>query len=344
MHMHAHPPDPNLGRYWERLLAPYMKAHNGRALFQLLSTAALYAFGWVLMTYSLSWSYGLTLLLAVPTVGLLTRLFIFQHDCGHGSFFRSRRANNALGGVLGVLTLTPYRYWRRTHAIHHATSGDLDRRTFGDIKTLTVEEYRALTGFGRLKYRLYRHPLTLFVVGPIWQFFLKHRLPLDMPRSWKREWASVHWTNAGLLLGAGLGCWIFGWKVFLLVQIPISLLSGVLGIWLFYVQHQFEDTYWRKNPDWSFERAGIEGSSYYELPRWLHWFTGNIGYHHVHHLASRIPNYHLPRCFRTVQELHGVTRLTLWSSLRCARLRLWDEASQRLISFGELRRLRRQPS
>jgi len=296
------------------------------------------------MAYSLSWSYGLTLLLAVPTVGLLTRLFIFQHDCGHGSFFRSRRANNALGGVLGVLTLTPYRYWRRTHAIHHATSGDLDRRTFGDIKTLTVEEYRALTGFGRLKYRLYRHPLTLFVVGPIWQFFLKHRLPLDMPRSWKREWASVHWTNAGLLLGAGLGCWIFGWKVFLLVQIPISLLSGVLGIWLFYVQHQFEDTYWRKNPDWSFERAGIEGSSYYELPRWLHWFTGNIGYHHVHHLASRIPNYHLPRCFRTVQELHGVTRLTLWSSLRCARLRLWDEASQRLISFGELRRLRRQPS
>jgi omega-6 fatty acid desaturase (delta-12 desaturase) len=342
MHMHAHhPPDPDLGRYWERLLAPYMKPHDGRAVFQVLTTATLYALGWLLMFYTLRWSYLLTLALAVPTVGMLTRLFIFQHDCGHGSFFRSRRANNALGGVLGVLTLTPYRYWRRTHAIHHATSGDLDRRSFGDIETLTVEEYRALSRFGRIKYRLYRHPLTLFVVGPVFQFFIKHRLPLDMPRSWKREWASVHWTNAGLLLGAGLGCWLFGWKAFLAVQIPISLLSGILGIWLFYVQHQFEDTYWRKNPDWSFERAGIEGSSYYDLPRWLHWFTGNIGYHHVHHLASRIPNYRLAECFRKVQELHGVTRLTFWSSLRCARLRLWDETNQRLISFGELRKLER---
>ncbi len=333
------PPSPSLNAYWQKLLAPYMRAHNGKAIFQLVTTAGLFAGTWLLMLWSLELSYWLTLALALPAVGLFTRLFIFQHDCGHGSFFRSRRANNALGAVLGVLTLTPYRYWRRTHAIHHATSGDLDHRTFGEVDTLTVAEYRQRSRWGRLRYRLYRHPFVLFVVGPAYQFVLKHRLPFDMPLAWRQEWASVMWTNAGIVALA-LAAWgVLGLERFLLVQLPITLLGGAIGVWLFYVQHQFEDTYWRVHPEWDFHRAGIEGSSFYDLPRVLHWFTGNIGFHHVHHLASRIPNYRLAECFRKVAELRQVTRLTFWSSLKCLRLRLWDEQNRRLVGFRELRRL-----
>ncbi len=326
-------------RYWNRLLSPYSRADNRRAAFQLVTTFLLFAGIWALMLLSLQVHYALTLLLSVPAAGMLTRLFIFQHDCGHGSFFRSHRANTLVGTALGVLTLTPYHYWRRTHAIHHATSGDLDRRTFGDIETRTVKEYLAMSRWQRLYYRVYRNIFVILFIGPFYQFVLKHRLPLDIPRSWKREWTSVLITNVGLAALVAIAWMTIGIGPFLLVQIPITLVSGALGIWLFYVQHQFEDTYWREHPEWDFHRAGIEGSSYYDLPRVLHWFTGNIGYHHVHHLASRIPNYHLARCFKEVPELHKVTRLTLRESVRCARLHLWDEASQRLVSFSQLRRV-----
>jgi omega-6 fatty acid desaturase (delta-12 desaturase) len=339
----AEPPSDSLSRYWNRLLAQYADANNRKAAFQLLTTGALFALNWYLMLRSLSGPYWITLLLAVPAVGLLTRLFIFQHDCGHGSFFRSRKANNAVGALLGILTLTPYRYWRRTHAIHHATSGDLDRRTFGDVATLTVKEYLSRSRWGRLKYRLYRNPFVLLVLGSPYQFFLKHRFPLDLPLAWKKEWASVMWTNLGIAAAVALAWKWIGLEQLLLVQLPISLFGGALGIWLFYIQHQFEDTYWREHPDWSFHRAGIEGSSFYDLPRVLHWFTGNIGYHHVHHLDSRIPNYRLAECYRQVGELHQVTRLTLRKSLHCARLHLWDEHQQRLVSFRHLRTLTAGP-
>ena len=330
-------------RYWNRLLAPYASADNRKASFQLLTTATLFALNWALMLRSLRGPYWFTLLLALPAAGLLTRLFIFQHDCGHGSFFRSRTANHAVGSLLGTLLLTPYSYWRRTHAIHHATSGDLDRRTFGDVKTLTVQEYLRLSRWGRLKYRLYRNPFVLLGLGPTYQFLVKHRFPYDIPRTWKREWASVMWTNLGIAALVALAWKLIGLESFLLVQLPITLIGGALGIWMFYIQHQFEDTYWRDHPEWSFHRAGLEGSSFYDLPGILHWFTGNIGFHHIHHLASRIPNYRLKECFRQVPELHHVTHLSLRDSLRCARLHLWDEHQGRLVGFRHLRTLRARP-
>jgi omega-6 fatty acid desaturase (delta-12 desaturase) len=331
-------------KYWSNLLEPYMAAIDRKAWFQLVTTAGLLALNWFLMLKSLQLSYWLTLLLAIPAVGLQIRLFIFLHDCGHSSFFKSRKLNNAVGAVIGVVTLTPFAYWRRTHAIHHGTSGDLDRRGLGDVATITVKEYSARSWWGRLRYRIYRHPFVLLVIGPFYQFVLKQRLPLDIPRTWKREWASVMWTNLAIAAAVVAGWQLFGLQRFLLVQGPIILFSGTLGVWLFYIQHQFEDTYWREHKEWDFYRAGIEGSSLYDLPALLHWFTGNIGFHHVHHLAAAIPNYRLKKCFTEVSELHHVTRLTLWTSFRSARLHLWDEVSGRLVSFRQYRRqLKQQP-
>ena len=326
-------------RYWNQLLAPYMKSNNRKAWFQLLTTCAMFTFIWYVMLLSLEGPYWVTLLLALIGVGLFTRIFIFQHDCGHASFFKSRSLNNSVGFFLGVLTLTPYSYWRRAHAHQHATSGDLDRRSLGDVDTLTVKEYLALSRWGRIKYRMYRHPVTLFLLGGVWLFVLKHRFPWDIPRSWKKEWASVIWTNLAIVGLVALAWNVIGIERFLLVQLPITIIGGSIGIWLFYIQHQFEDTYWRNTSEWNFHRAGIEGSSLYDLPSILHWFTGNIGFHHIHHLASRIPNYRLKECFRKVPEVHGVTRLTFWQSLRSARLHLWDEDSRKLVGFGFLRTL-----
>jgi acyl-lipid omega-6 desaturase (Delta-12 desaturase) len=327
------PPTPD----WNALLAPYKGGELRSSLFQLLSTALLFVVSWTLMVQSLAVGYWLTLLLAFPTAGLVTRLFIIQHDCGHGSFFRSAAANRWVGATLGVVTLTPYQYWRRTHAIHHATSGDLDGREMGEINTLTVEEYLALSRWGKLCYRLYRNTAVLLVLGPLYQFVLKHRLPLDMPKGWRREWASVLGTDAALAMVLVVMWKTIGLGTFAAVHLPVVAISGALGVWLFYVQHQFEDTYWETHPQWDFHRAGLEGSSYFDLPPVLHWFTGNIGYHHVHHLSSRIPNYRLRACMEEVPELRHVTRLTLLGSLRCARLKLWDPERRRLIGFRELR-------
>jgi acyl-lipid omega-6 desaturase (Delta-12 desaturase) len=325
---------------WNALLAPYKGGDLSRSLFQLVTTAALFVASWLLMVWSLSVGYWLTLLLAVPTAGLVTRLFIIQHDCGHGSFFRSATANRWVGATLGVVTLTPYQYWRRCHAIHHATSGDLDHRELGDINTLSVGEYLALSRRGRLLYRLYRSMPVLLLLGPFYQFVLKHRFPFDMPRSWVKEWRSVLGTDAALAAVLLVAWKTIGLGALAAVHLPVVMISGALGVWLFYVQHQFEDTYWELHPEWDFHRAGLEGSSYLDLPPVLHWFTGNIGYHHVHHLSSRIPNYRLRACMEQVPELSRVTKLTVWGSLRCARLKLWDPESRRLIGFRELRALR----
>jgi omega-6 fatty acid desaturase (delta-12 desaturase) len=289
------------------------------------------------MWVTLDLGYWLCLLLALPAAGFLVRLFMIQHDCGHGAFFRHRLANDWVGRLIGVLTLTPYDFWRRTHATHHATSGNLDRRGTGDIDTLTVDEYLARSQWGRLRYRVYRHPIIMFGIGPVYLFTLRHRLPVGHMRGGWQPWLSTMATNVAIAALVATMIWLTSFGAFLLVHLPIMLLAGSIGVWLFYVQHQFEDTVWAHDRAWDLHKAALHGSSYYDLPHVLRWFTANIGAHHIHHLCSRIPCYRLPLVLRDYPELSGIGRLTLVQSFRCVRLVLWDEGQRRLISFREVR-------
>jgi omega-6 fatty acid desaturase (delta-12 desaturase) len=333
----------NDARAWTQRLLRYREPSHWRSIVEIgISVGPLVAL-WVLMW--LSYRYGfwwLTLLLAVPAAGFLVRLFMIQHDCGHGAFFRHRLANDWIGRVLGILTFTPYDLWRRTHSIHHATSGSLERRGIGDIDTLTVNEYLALSRWGRLKYRLYRHPAVMFGIGPAYLFIVQHRLPVGLMRAGLTPWLSTLGTNAAIAIIAGLLIWQIGFGAFVLVHLPIILLAATMGVWLFYVQHQFEHTVWADNTTWNLHEVALHGSSYYVLPGFLSWFTANIGIHHVHHLCSKIPYYRLPRVLREHPELGAIGRLTLWDSIKCVRLALWDENEKKLISFREMRKLQAQ--
>jgi len=324
-------------RAWTQILARYRQPHNGRGVVEIAITIVPLIALWVLVWVCLDLSYWLSLLLAVPAAGFLVRLFMIQHDCSHGAFFRHRHANDWIGRIIGVLTLTPYGFWRRTHAMHHASSGNLGRRGFGDVDTLTVEEYRTRSRWGRLRYRLYRHPFIMFGIGPAYLFLLQHRLPVGMMRNGWQPWLSTMATNFAIALIAATLIWFIGVKAFLLVHLPIMLLASSIGVWLFYVQHQFEHTTWQNDEDWKLHDAALHGSSHYDLPALLRWFTANIGVHHVHHLCSRIPYYRLPRALRDYPELRGLGRLTLLQSFRCVRLVLWDETQRRLVSFREAR-------
>ena len=321
---------------WTKILARYREPSRTRSITELVITIVPLVVLWVLMWATLDLGYWFCLLLAVPAAGLLVRAFMIQHDCGHGAFFRHRLANDWVGRVLGVLTLTPYDFWRRTHAIHHASSGNLDQRGIGDIDTLTVREYLALSRWGRLRYRLYRHPIVMFGIGPAYLFILQHRLPVGLMRRGWQPWLSTMATNAAIAAVIGTLIWFIGIGSFLLVHLPIMLLAASVGVWLFYVQHQFEDTFWAEDRTWNVHTAALHGSSHYDLPAVLRWFSANIGVHHVHHLCSRIPYYRLPDVLREHPELVATGRLTLIESLRCVRLVLWDERKRRLISFREM--------
>lgn len=320
-----------------RHVAAFRTSDSVRALCELAVTVVPLALLWVLMWLALDVHYALTLVLAVPAAGLLVRLFLIQHDCGHGAFFPTRRANDWVGRCIGVLTLTPYEYWRRTHAMHHAGTGNLDRRGVGDVDTLTVDEFARRGAWGRLRYRLYRSPFVLFVIGPAFVFVLQHRLPVGLLRAGWWPWLSTMGTNAAILALATGSALLLGLQTFLLVQLPITLIAASIGVWLFYVQHQFEDTYWRAGGDWGFHEAALFGSSHYVLPWPLRWLTANIGLHHIHHLCSAVPFYRLHAVLRTRPELAAVNRVTLWQSLRLVRLTLWDERLGRLVSFGQAR-------
>jgi acyl-lipid omega-6 desaturase (Delta-12 desaturase) len=320
------------------ILARYRTSDLARSWREVALTVLPLAALWTSMWALTHVSYWLSLALAVPTAGFLLRLFMIQHDCGHGAFFPGRAMNDWVGRVSGVLTLTPYDYWKRTHAAHHATTGNLGRRGMGDIDTLTVEEYLGRSRLGRLGYRLYRHPVTLFAIGPAYLFLLQHRIPLGLMRGagWK-PWVSAMSTNAAIAAVAALLMWLIGPAAFVMVHGPVMMLAAAMGVWLFYVQHQFEGAVWAREEEWSLPHAALHGSTYYDLPSVLRWFSANIGVHHVHHLASRIPFYRLPEVLRDHPELAGFGRLTLTQSFGCIRYALWDEDAGRMISFRNLR-------
>jgi omega-6 fatty acid desaturase (delta-12 desaturase) len=325
------PPSPS----WQKIVAPYARPDLRRALAQLLDTGLPFLLLMVALLCGAKYHPWLTLPLAVPAALFLVRLFIIQHDCGHGSFFASRRANDLLGRALGVLTLTPYAFWRKAHAVHHASSGNLDRRGTGDIDTLTVREYLSQPVWRRLLYRIYRHPVVLFGLGPIYIFVIRNRIPVGDSLRHRKIWGSIVGTNAALAAIVLLLLLTAGVRAFMLGYLPVILLAASIGIWLFYVQHQFENAYWATGSDWDFYTAALKGGSFYDLPVVLHWLTGSIGFHHIHHACSKVPNYRLRACFEENPEFRNARRLTLLGSLKCARLSLWDEERQLLVSFRQ---------
>jgi omega-6 fatty acid desaturase (delta-12 desaturase) len=322
-------------REWLGLLNGYRRPELRRSILELLLTAGPLIALWLLAWFALSISVWLTLLITIPAAGFLVRLFLIQHDCGHGSFFRKRATNDWVGRILGVLTLTPYDIWQRSHATHHASTGNLDLRGVGDIQTLTVAEYQALSLLQRLQYRVYRHPLILFGIGPAYQFVVAHRLPAGY---WSnvRFWISSMATNIGIAAFVVLMIWLVGAQAFFVVHLPIVLLASSIGVWLFYIQHQFEDAHWEKMDHWNVHDAALHGSSHYDLPQPLRWLTANIGIHHIHHLCARIPYYRLSDVLKDYPELANVKRITLLESFQYARLQLWCTEQKRLISFREL--------
>ncbi|GAA5496808.1 fatty acid desaturase [Rubritalea halochordaticola] len=324
---------------WKAIVSEFQKPNAWRASWQILNSIGGYGVLWYLMYLSLSVSWWLTIPLALLAAGFLIRIFIIFHDCGHGSFYKSAKANHFWGFVTGLLTFTPYYHWKWEHSIHHATAGNLERRGVGDVMTLTVREYLESSRWKKFSYRLSRNPFILFVIAPLLIFLIMQRFPSAKAK--RRERISVHTMNlAIILLAAGL-ITVFGFIPWLVIQVVIMSVAGSGGFWLFYVQHQYEDAYWEHAEAWEYTDAAIKGSSYYKLPKVLQWFTGNIGFHHIHHLSPRIPNYNLERCHRSHPMFEEVKPMTLFRSLKSISLRLWDEKTHKLISFGKLKRQRK---
>ena len=325
---------------WKDIVAPYQRSSTGRALWQLTSTLIPYVLLWYVIYHAREVSLWLTIPPAILAGALLVRLFIIFHDCGHGSYFSSRRANDIVGFITGALTFTPYDHWRWQHAIHHGTAGHLDKRGTGDIWTMTVREYLEASRWRRFGYRLTRHPLVLFVAAPLYLFLIGHRFA--SPKAGRRQRRSVWWMNLVFAGAAASLSWIYGIGPYLLIQATVILVAGAAGVWLFYVQHQFEDAYWERGENWDYTAAALRGSSFYKLPRVLQWFSANIGFHHIHHLSPRIPNYNLQKCHERERLFQQVKPITLWSSLNCLTFHFWDEQSGKLVSYAHMRQIRRR--
>ncbi len=329
---------------WGDKVKKYQRPNIKKAFGQMLTSFLPFLGLWVLMYFSLEWSYWITLGLAALNAFFLVRIFIIQHDCGHQSFFKSRKWNNAVGFVCSFFSFIPYKYWAKSHNFHHAHSGQLEYRGIGDISTLTVKEFRELSKFGRFKYRLYRNPFSLFLIGPLYYMFVSQRLPIaGMQMGWKKVQWSQFFSNIYLILVFSLLIITLGWKKFFLVHVPIIVLFGIIAIWFFYVQHQHKETYKQWKENWEYLLAAIKGSSYYKLPKVFQWLSGNIGFHHIHHLSSFIPNYNLEKCNKEnpIFEKY-VTVLTFRESLKCMFNKLWDEEKERMISFREFYRLEKK--
>jgi omega-6 fatty acid desaturase (delta-12 desaturase) len=325
---------------WKKTVARYQQPSIWRGAWQIANTLIPYAGLWYLMHFTVAISWWLTIPVAILAGGFLVRAFIIFHDCTHGSFFKSATANHVLGTMMGALTFVAYFHWRWEHSIHHATSGDLDRRGTGDVWTLTVQEYLESSRWKRFAYRLARNPVVLFVLAPLALFLVIERVPsLKAP---PRERYSVYWNNLAIgAIAAGM-IWLFGLKAYLIIQTTVVLVAGSAGVWLFYVQHQFEGVYWERNTNWDYATAALQGSSFYKLPKVLQWFSGNIGFHHIHHLSPRIPNYNLERCHKSEPLFQTVKPVTLVSSLKSFTFRLWDEQRRRLVGYDHLAAVARQ--
>lgn len=327
---------------WVPIVKKYAVPNVWKSIWQMINSLLPFFGIWVLMVYTLRISYWLTLPLAFLNALFLMRIFIIQHDCGHNSFFKSTKVNNFIGSLLGIITLTPYYHWRKMHAMHHAGSGDLDFRGFGDIDTITVEEYKALPFWGKFKYRFYRHPLIMFLVGPVIVFLVAHRLPLQLEKGERRERDSVYATNWTLIIIFTILGSYLGYLNLLMLWLPIMVFGSIIGVYLFYVQHQFEDTYWRWHEEWNYADAALQGSSFFKLPKVLQWFSGNIGFHHVHHLSPLIPNYNLEKAHYENPLFQRAQTITLLTSFKTVFLHLWDEKTRKLISWRDYYRMTRQ--
>ncbi|WP_017729118.1 fatty acid desaturase [Halalkalibacterium ligniniphilum] len=318
-------------------VAPFEKSDAKSSIRQMLNTFLPFILLWFLAYQSLSISFWLTLALAVVAAGFVVRIFIIFHDCCHGSFFKSKKANDILGTITGIITMFPYEKWKRDHAIHHATSSNLDKRGTGDVWIMTVDEYVAASFKERLAYRLYRNPFIMFGLGPLYLFLITNRL--NRKGAKRKERINMYVINTSIVAVYALMIWAIGWQAFLIIQGPVLFVAGLLGIWLFYVQHQFEDSYFEDETEWDYVKAAVDGSSYYKLPKVLQWVTGNIGYHHVHHLSPRVPNYHLEKVHETTPPLQKATTITIGSSLKSIRFRLYDEKRKTFVSFKEVKHL-----
>ncbi len=331
---------------WRKIVVKYQKPSIKKAVFQIANTLIPMLLCWIAMAYVYDYNVPSTYWYALPFAlivgGLTIRVFIIFHDCGHQSFFKSRKANDIVGYIMGVITFTPYKLWHWEHAIHHSTAGNLDHREEGGVWTMTVEEYEASSKPMKLVYRLVRNPFFLFTIAPIFLFIIWQRFSVKNAKMHDRR--SVWWTNLSVAIMVGLGCWLLEWQEYVILQLTTCAISTIVGVWMFYVQHQFEDVYWSRKDNWNFATAALEGSSFYKLPKVLQWFTGNIGFHHIHHLSSRIPNYMLEECHNSEPLFQEVPCLTLGKSFKCAGLSLLDEENNRLVGFKYLKKYRKNKS